>query len=83
MCEIHICLGSSCFARGNSENLRVLREYLETHGLTARVITVGHLCQDHCSNGPNLTLDGIMYHAMDAAALRALLDRRFGEGERP
>jgi NADH:ubiquinone oxidoreductase subunit E len=83
MCEIQICLGSSCFCRGNSENLRILQEYLASRGLSASVTTTGHLCEDECSRGPNLTIDGVMHHAVDAAALRALLDRRFGEGARP
>jgi NADH:ubiquinone oxidoreductase subunit E len=83
MCELHICLGSSCFSRGNSENLRILQEFLSARGLTARVATVGHLCQDQCSRGPNIAIDDAMHHAVDAVTLRALLDRRFGEGERP
>ena len=30
--EIVICLGSSCFARGNSENLATLNQFAESHG---------------------------------------------------
>lgn len=83
MCEIQICLGSSCFSRGNSQNLLVLREFLAARGIAARVATVGHLCEEQCSQGPNIAIDGVMHHAVDAAMLRTLLDRRFGEGERP
>ena len=79
MCEIGICLGSSCFARGNAENLRVIQEYVAARGLAVRVTTVGHLCEDQCSRGPNLTVNGTMHHAVDAAATRALLDRALGE----
>ena len=82
MCEIQICLGSSCFSRGNAENLRLIQEYLTVRGLTAKVATVGHLCEDQCSRGPNLIVNGTMHHAVEPAGLRALLDRIFGEGER-
>jgi NADH:ubiquinone oxidoreductase subunit E len=80
MCEIEICLGSSCFSRGNAGNLRLIQEYLASHGLAARVVVNGHLCEEQCSQGPNLTIDGVMHHAVDAAAVRALLDRRFEGG---
>jgi NADH:ubiquinone oxidoreductase subunit E len=74
-------MGSSCFSRGNAANLRLIQEYLAARGLAARVVTVGHLCQNLCSEGPNLILDGVMHHGVDAAGLRALLDQRFGPGE--
>jgi NADH:ubiquinone oxidoreductase subunit E len=80
MYEIKICLGSSCFSRGNSENLRVIQEYLAARGLAAQVATIGHLCEDQCSLGPNLIVNGVMHHAVDAAGVRVLLDRMFGEG---
>ncbi len=83
MHDIRICLGSSCFSRGNGQNLRVLREYLDARGLSTRVSTIGHLCEDQCSQGPNLIVNGTMHHAVDAAQMRVLLDRLFGEGGRP
>ena len=82
MHEIQICLGSSCFSRGNTENLRVIQEYLTARGLAAQVSTIGHLCEDQCSQGPNLIVNGVLHHAVDAAGVRALLDRLFGEGGR-
>lgn len=80
MCEIQICMGSSCFSRGNAENLRIIREFLAARGLVARVITTGHLCENQCSQGPNLAFDGVMHHAVDSPLLRSLLQRRFADG---
>jgi len=82
MCEIEICMGSSCFSRGNSENLRIIREFLAARGLAANVVTTGHLCENLCSQGPNVALDGVMHHSVDAAQLRTLLAQRFGDGDR-
>jgi NADH:ubiquinone oxidoreductase subunit E len=83
MCEIQICLGSSCFSRGNSANLRLIEEYVAARGLAARVVTTGHLCEDQCSHGPNLIFNGVMHHTIDAAKLRDLLEHYLGTGERP
>jgi NADH:ubiquinone oxidoreductase subunit E len=80
MCEIQICMGSSCFSRGNAAHLRIIQEFLAARGLAARVVTTGHLCENECSLGPNLILDGVTHHAMDAGRLRALLRERFGDG---
>lgn len=80
MCEIRICMGSSCFSRGNGANLKAIQEYLAARGLSPNVVTTGHLCENLCSQGPNLILDGEMHHVVDAAALRILLDQRFRRG---
>lgn len=73
--EIVICLGSSCFARGNSENLAIINEYVQSHGLTDSVRLAGRLCQDQCKQGPNLMIDGESYHGVTAEKLRELLQK--------
>ena len=35
--EIVICLGSSCFSRGNKDVLEVVKRFLKEHQLTAEV----------------------------------------------
>jgi NADH:ubiquinone oxidoreductase subunit E len=71
--EIAICLGSSCFARGNAENLNILEEYVQRHGSGVSVRLTGQLCQDQCQDGPNLTIGGKFHHNVTAARLRELL----------
>jgi NADH:ubiquinone oxidoreductase subunit E len=73
--EIVVCLGSSCFARGNSENLAIINQHLKTHGLNASIRLTGKLCQDQCKQGPNLTIGGEFYHGVTAARLRELLQQ--------
>lgn len=73
--EIVICLGSSCFARGNSENLAIINQYVQSHALNASVRLSGKLCQDQCKQGPNLTIDGELHHNVTTAALRELLQK--------
>jgi NADH:ubiquinone oxidoreductase subunit E len=54
---IELCMGSSCFARGNSLALANLEAYIEEHHLEQNVELVGHLCLGDCSRGPNLKID--------------------------
>ena len=71
--EIVICLGSSCFARGNAENLAIIQEYAEKHGMKASIRLSGKLCQDQCKEGPNLAIGGQIHHGVSPTTLRGLL----------
>ena len=73
--EIVVCLGSSCFARGNSENLAIINQHVKTHGLSASIRLTGKLCQDQCKEGPNLSIGGELHHGVTAARLRELLQQ--------
>ena len=73
--EIVVCLGSSCFARGNSENLAIINAHVQSHGLKAAVRMTGRLCQDECMQGPNLSIGGEIHHGVSTAKLRELLQR--------
>ena len=54
--KIVVCLGSSCFARGNEENIRVVEAYLEENSYQddVDVELSGTLCQGRCAEGPNV-----------------------------
>jgi NADH:ubiquinone oxidoreductase subunit E len=73
--EIRICLGSSCFPRGNERNLAIIRNYIEEHQLLDRVDFRGHLCVDKCAGGPNLTIDGVEYSDFTAESLPSILEK--------
>jgi NADH:ubiquinone oxidoreductase subunit E len=51
-----ICLGSSCFTRGNDENLPRLQAFLKRKGLEDKVALRGARCEGRCQHGPNLRL---------------------------
>ena len=73
--EIVICLGSSCFARGNGENLRALKTYIEHYNVAAKFSVRGHLCRDKCTIAPTLTIDDREYHNLKPGGAVALLDQ--------
>ncbi len=78
--EIVVCYGTSCFARGNSENLAILNSYAQSEGSNTLVRLTGKLCQEQCKEGPNLMIAGKLHHGVTTTRLRELLQqlgRRF------
>lgn len=73
--EIVICMGSSCFARGNKKNLLLIEQYLADHGLTDTVVLSGSRCEDRCTTGPNIRIDGELYSEVTSERLLELLSR--------
>jgi NADH:ubiquinone oxidoreductase subunit E len=56
--EMEICLGSSCFSRGNRDVVQFIKEFLKKNHLDDKVVFKGARCLGHCSNGPNLVING-------------------------
>jgi NADH:ubiquinone oxidoreductase subunit E len=71
--EITICMGSSCYARGNGTNLEMIEDYIEEHGLDARVVLTGSRCEGVCAEGPNLTVNGRRFGRVDRETLLDIL----------
>jgi len=79
--SIAICMGSSCFTRGNNRNIEVIKDYLASHPLPPGVELTGHLCQGHCKSGPNVTFNDKMYHEVDPIAILGLLNHYCAPGK--
>jgi NADH:ubiquinone oxidoreductase subunit E len=77
--RIRICMGSSCFRRGNRKNLEFIETYLDEHGLTAHVELVGSRCEEQCRKGPNLQINGEMFHGVNLEMLAELMARFVGK----
>lgn len=77
--KIQVCMGSSCFARGNNKNLQVITKYLKDNNLEAEIELSGLRCCNLCSKGPNLTIDGKEYDNVDTGTLIDILDKTFKE----
>ena len=54
--RVELCMGSSCFARGNSGILSDLEGFISENGLEDRVELEGHLCLGKCNSGPHITI---------------------------
>jgi NADH:ubiquinone oxidoreductase subunit E len=75
--EMQICLGSSCFSRGNKDVVTFIREYLRKNHLDDKVIFKGARCMGHCSNGPNLNLNGVTIENVTLSEIEDLLSKEF------
>lgn len=77
--EIRICLGSSCFSRGNRRSLQILQKYLKDHQLEQDVILKGNHCFSDCSKGPVLKIGQKLYEQVTPENVLEILTSEFGE----
>ena len=72
--NITVCLGSSCFARGNEEHLNFIEDYVEEHNLDAIIDISGSRCEGKCAQGPNITINEKLYSNITKEKLKEILD---------
>ena len=72
--KITICMGSSCFSRGNSLIAETLARYLKSNNLEDKVEISGCLCENKCKEGPNIKINGDLYSAVTPEAVIDLLN---------
>ena len=73
--NITVCMGSSCFARGNQENLAFLEDYIKEHGINANIELEGTRCENKCASGPNMYINGQEYNNVDIDKLKEILEK--------
>ncbi len=71
--NIRLCLGSSCYSRGNDKVLEKIKNYLRSHNLEDQVDFRGSLCCGKCSHGPNLEIDGQKFKAITEENIESIL----------
>ena len=77
MRQIKICLGSSCYSRGNNVQLEVIKKYIAENHLEAEISFSGHLCEELCSSGPILRIDEKVYKEVNLSGLYKILQEEF------
>jgi NADH:ubiquinone oxidoreductase subunit E len=75
--DMQICLGSSCFSRGNKDVVMYIKEYLRKNHLDDRVVFKGARCMGHCSNGPNLIINGVSIEGVNLSKIESILEKEF------
>jgi NADH:ubiquinone oxidoreductase subunit E len=56
-----------------------IRDYLKKNHLDDKVIFKGARCMGHCSNGPNLNINGETLEGVTIAKIEGILEKEFGK----
>lgn len=72
--NITVCMGSSCYARGNAANLEFIENYIKDNALEAEIDLAGSRCEGKCVTGPNVIINGTEYTEVDEDKLKDILD---------
>ncbi len=75
MSKLEICLGSSCYCRGNSDYIEIIEKFLQETSLQDSVDFVGTSCEGYCAQGPTLKIDSKRYFEIDREVLIDLINK--------
>ncbi len=71
--SIKICMGSSCFSRGNGLNAELIQRLIADGSLSADVEFSGTLCEGMCVHGPIVVVDGLVHEKVTPSMLQDIL----------
>jgi NADH:ubiquinone oxidoreductase subunit E len=71
--NITVCMGSSCFARGNQQNLALIEAFIKAHEIDADIDLAGTRCENKCTHGPNVIINGVEYNGVTEEKLQEIL----------
>lgn len=77
--ELTICLGSSCFARGNKKTLCIIQDYIKEHKLEGKVKFKGNHCFGKCIMGPVLKVGENIYEQVGEQNILNILEKELGK----
>ncbi len=72
--EVEICMGSSCFTRGNKETVQQLKQFVADRNLDATIVVKGALCRGMCKEGPIVVINEMVYTNIDTGSIIDLVE---------
>ena len=74
-----ICIGSSCFARGNAENVKIVEDFIAQRGLEDEldIELSGGLCTNNCPDGPIVIVNDKIYKHVNADVMQDIMESYF------
>lgn len=79
---IVICMGSSCFSRGNKKLVRMIQDFLKENHLEDEVTLKGAHCMTQCDKGPIMKVNDELVYNITEETLLDSLEQRLGLGSR-
>ncbi|MCK9206740.1 MAG: (2Fe-2S) ferredoxin domain-containing protein [Salinivirgaceae bacterium] len=77
--EVIICLGSSCFARGNKKTVQAITTYIKEHNLNDLVYFHGGHCFGLCDKGPIVKVGKTLFENVDPINVLDVLAKELEE----
>jgi NADH:ubiquinone oxidoreductase subunit E len=75
--KLILCLGSSCYSRGNQYVLEIVKQYIKDHNLKDEIDFRGQLCTGNCSHGPVMKINDVKHENVDTNNIQKILDHYF------
>ncbi len=75
MTVIKVCLGSSCYVRGNDKTLAFLENYIRENNKDISIELLGCRCTNSCQDGPNIFIGETKYSHPSQNELVELLEK--------
>jgi NADH:ubiquinone oxidoreductase subunit E len=72
--QIKICLGSSCFSRGNRDIVKQVQKFIADNELDDKVALRGDHCFNDCHQGPNIRIAGKLVYGITNENLISILN---------
>lgn len=77
--DVVVCMGSSCFARGNKKNLEFIENLIENDDLDISIELIGNRCEKKCAQGPIIIVNGAMHSNVTRDKLKAIFSELLSE----
>ena len=78
MDTITVCMGSSCFGKGNSANAEFISRFIQEHQLQDRISVNGCLCGSACAQGPNIRINDKFISSVTEQTLADIIVQELG-----
>ena len=75
MTVVKVCLGSSCYVRGNDKMLAFIEKYINQSKKDISVQLLGCRCTNACQDGPNIFIGDIKYSHPSQDELMQILEK--------
>jgi len=73
--SVVVCMGSSCFARGNKQNLEYIESLIENGELNLKLELAGNRCEKKCTVGPNIKINNEMFNNVTREKLEQIFSK--------
>jgi NADH:ubiquinone oxidoreductase subunit E len=78
MDTITVCMGSSCFGKGNSSNAEYITRFIGEHNLADKIEIAGCLCGNACAGGPNIRINGRLISGVSEQTVIGIIVKELG-----